>query len=94
MRRAVGVLAGIAGLSAVVLSSFAAASPDGLEATAEQLGFLDSAGAHALASLPFADYGAASGSPVGAAGLLGVVVVAVLAAAVLGGMRTTATCAR
>ena len=82
VRRAVLTVSAIAAVGAVVLSSFAAASPDGLEATAARLGFLD-AGAHALAGLPFADYGAASGSPVAVAGLLGVVVVAALAAAVL-----------
>lgn len=88
LRRAVLALASIAALSAVVLSSFAASSPDGLEATAEQLGFLDAAGVHALAALPFADYGAASGSPVGLAGLLGIVAVAALAAALLGAARS------
>lgn len=90
VRRAVLALASIATLSAVVLSSFAASSPDGLEATAEQLGFLDTAGTHALAALPFGDYGAASGSHVGLAGLLGIMVVAALAAAVLGANRCAA----
>lgn len=89
VRRAVVALASIAAVSAVVLSSFAASSPDGLEATAEQLGFLDTAGVHALATLPFADYGAASGSHVGLAGALGIVVVAVLAAGLLGTTRST-----
>ncbi|WP_066460255.1 energy-coupling factor ABC transporter permease [Sanguibacter suarezii] len=87
-RRAVLALSAIAAVTAVGLSSFAASSPDGLEATAEQLGFLDVASQHALAGLPFADYGAASGSPVGLAGLLGIVVVAGLAAAMLGAARS------
>ncbi|MEP7764553.1 energy-coupling factor ABC transporter permease [Sanguibacter sp. 25GB23B1] len=87
VRRAVVALSTLAAASAIVLSSFAAASPDGLEATAGDLGFLDAAGTHALASLPFADYGAASGSPVGAAGLLGIVVVAALAAGLLAALR-------
>lgn len=88
-RRAVLALSAIAAVTAVGLSSFAASSPDGLEATAEQLGFLDVASEHALAGLPFADYGAASGSPVALAGLLGIVVVAGLAAAMLGAARSS-----
>lgn len=87
VRRALVVLSAIAAGSAVVLSSFAAASPDGLEATAGDLGFLDAAGTHALANLPFADYGEVSGSPVGVAGLLGIVVVAALAAGLLAALR-------
>ena len=86
-RRAVLTLSTIAAVTSVVLSSFAASSPDGLEATAEQLGFLDVASEHALAGLPLADYGAASGSPVGLAGLVGIVVVAGLVTALLGGGR-------
>lgn len=85
--RAVGALSGIAAVSAVVLSSFAAAAPDGLEATAAELGFLDVAGPHALAALPLADYGATSGSPVGVAGLLGTVMVAALSTVLLAAVR-------
>lgn len=82
-RRAVGALWAGAVLSAVGLSSFAATAPDGLEATAESLGFLDPAGMHAFAGSPLADYGASSGVFVGLAGALGVLVVAALTSGLL-----------
>ena len=82
-RRAVGAISAGAALSAVGLSSFAASAPDGLEATAESLGFLDTAGLHALAGSPLADYGASAGIFVGLAGALGVLAVAVLSGALL-----------
>lgn len=70
-------------LLAGIVSLWASGNPDGLEFVAERLGFIDSAGDHAAASSPFADYGTAgvdkprlSG---GLAGLVGVVVVAVIA---------------
>ena len=50
------VAAIVALLLAVVVSQFAAPAPDGLERVAEDAGFADSAGEHALASSPFADY--------------------------------------
>ena len=53
------VLAGLAVtlLLAVVVSFWAAGSPDGLEHVAESLGFADAAGDHASGDSPFADYG-------------------------------------
>ena len=84
----VGWLAEVAGprsglVLAGVVSLWASGNPDGLEFVAERLGFIDSAGQHGAASSPFADYGTAgvddprlSG---GLAGLVGVVVVAVIA---------------
>ncbi|WP_127571562.1 energy-coupling factor ABC transporter permease [Georgenia faecalis] len=85
-RGPVAVLGAGAVLAAVVLSSFAAASPDGLEATASALGFAGAARDHALAGLPLADYGAAGGVFVGVAGLVGVALCAALAAVALAGL--------
>ncbi len=59
------VLAGVA-------SSYASASPDGLEFVAEQQGFDGAAVQHALGSTLLADYGEVGGIPVGLAGVLGV----------------------
>lgn len=77
-----GALAAVAVLSAVVLSPLASAAPDGLEATAERVGFAGAARDHALAGTPLADYGDASGILVGVAGGVGVVACLVLAASV------------
>ncbi|UZN04093.1 energy-coupling factor ABC transporter permease [Cellulomonas sp. S1-8] len=77
--RPAGVLAGVAGVAAVVLSSFASSAPDGLEATAARAGFAGAARDHALAGMPLADYGEAGGVLLGVAGGLGVVACAVLA---------------
>ncbi len=74
-----GALAGLAAVAAVVLSSFAAATPDGLEATAESVGFAGAARDHAFAGLPLADYGEVGGVFVGAAGAVGAVTCAALA---------------
>ncbi|WP_454042870.1 energy-coupling factor ABC transporter permease [Cellulosimicrobium sp. Marseille-Q8652] len=87
VRRAVAALGGGALLAAVVLSSFAAATPDGLEATAEAVGFAGAARDHAFAGLPLADYGEAGGIFVGVAGLVGVVLVVAVTAALLTGVR-------
>ncbi|GIG38822.1 energy-coupling factor ABC transporter permease [Cellulomonas phragmiteti] len=76
-----GVLAGIAGVSALALSSVASAAPDGLEATAQAVGFAGAARDHALAGLPLADYGEAGGVLLGVAGAVGVVACVALAAA-------------
>ncbi|QJW35840.1 energy-coupling factor ABC transporter permease [Cellulosimicrobium protaetiae] len=81
VRRAVLALGSGALLAAVVVSSFAAATPDGLEATAESVGFADAARDHAFAGMPLADYGEAGGIFVGVAGLVGVALVVALAAA-------------
>lgn len=88
VRRAVLALGTGALLAAVVVSSFAAATPDGLEATAESVGFADAARDHAFAGAPLADYGEVGGIFVGVAGLVGVVLVVALTVGVLGaGLR-------
>lgn len=70
-------------LLAGIVSLWASGNPDGLEFVAERLGFIDSAGEHAAGSSPFADYGTAGVENArlsgGLAGLVGVVVVAVIA---------------
>lgn len=70
-------------LLAGVVSLWASGNPDGLEFVAEKLGFLDSAGDHATGNSPFADYGMSGVDNArlsgGLAGLVGVVVVAVIA---------------
>jgi cobalt/nickel transport system permease protein len=88
VRRAVLALGTGALLAAVVVSSFAAATPDGLEATAESVGFADAARDHAFAGAPLADYGEVGGIFVGVAGLVGVSLVVALTVGVLGaGLR-------
>ena len=89
-RRPVAVLGAGAVLAAVLLSSFAASSPDGLEATASAVGFAGAARDHALSGLPLADYGAAGGVFVGLAGLVGVALCCAIAALALTGLRRTA----
>ncbi|MEV8028896.1 energy-coupling factor ABC transporter permease [Cellulosimicrobium funkei] len=84
VRRAVLALGTGALLAAVVVSSFAAATPDGLEATAESVGFADAARDHAFAGAPLADYGEVGGIFVGVAGLVGLALVVALTAGVLG----------
>lgn len=76
-----GVLAGLATVAAVALSSVASSAPGGLEATAERVGFADAARDHAFAGLPLADYGEVGGLLVGVAGALGVVVCVAVAVA-------------
>lgn len=77
--RAAGVLGVVAVVAAGALSAVASALPDGLEATALNLGFADAAGEHWLAGLPLADYGDAAGLFVGVAGLAGVALCVVAA---------------
>ncbi|WP_144679318.1 energy-coupling factor ABC transporter permease [Cellulosimicrobium sp. TH-20] len=84
VRRAVLALGTGALLAAVVVSSFAAATPDGLEATAESVGFADAARDHAFAGAPLADYGEVGGIFVGVAGLVGLALVVALTVGVLG----------
>lgn len=62
-------------LLAGFVSRYAASSPDGLEKTAEKLGFADSASGHHLSGSPFADYAGPW------AGIVGVLVVLVVAGA-------------
>ena len=82
-RRLVATGLGVCLVLAGIVSVWASGHPDGLEFVAEKLGFIDSAGEHATGGSPLADYGVAgignerlSG---GLAGVLGVVVVAVIA---------------
>lgn len=78
---------------AVGLSSFASAYPDGLEYVAGQLGFADTAGDHATADSPVADYEAAGVEDTrlstGLAGLVGVAVTAAMAFALFWALRRT-----
>lgn len=57
------------------VSRYADSSPDGLEKTAEKLGFADTAGPHHTSGSPFADYAGPW------AGIVGVLVVLVVAGA-------------
>ncbi|TDD09414.1 cobalt ABC transporter permease [Nonomuraea deserti] len=74
----VGVTLVLAGL----VSFFASSSPDGLEAVAEDKGFIDRAADHLFGSWALADYGEVGGIPVGVAGVIGVGLVLVLTGAV------------
>ncbi|MBD5786649.1 energy-coupling factor ABC transporter permease [Cellulosimicrobium terreum] len=87
VRRAVVALGSVAMLGAVVLSSFAAATPDGLEATAASVGFAGAARDHAFAGMPLADYGEVGGVFVGVAGFVGVLLAVAVTVAVLAALR-------
>ena len=67
------------------LSFYASSSPDGLEKVAKDEGFLESAEDSALSNSPLADYGLAGLDSerlsVGIAGVIGVVVTAIIALA-------------
>ncbi|MEU6777650.1 energy-coupling factor ABC transporter permease [Nonomuraea angiospora] len=63
-----------------VVSFFASSSPDGLEAVAENKGFLGQATDH-LMTWGLADYGEVGGIPVGVAGIVGVGLVLLIAGA-------------
>lgn len=65
-----------------VVSFFAASDPDGLEAVAENKGFIDQASDHAFGSWALADYGEVGGIPVGVAGIVGVGLVLLIAGGV------------
>ena len=73
----------VALLIAGVASYYASSSPDGLESTAQDSGFLDSAKDSATAGSPLADYGVSGVDSerlsVGLAGIIGVLVVLLLA---------------
>jgi len=79
---AVGI-AVVALLLAGVVSYYASANPDGLEYVAGKTGFLDSASEHGAADGPLADYGTKGVDNArlsgGLAGVIGTVVVLVLA---------------
>ncbi|MGW0807534.1 energy-coupling factor ABC transporter permease [Nonomuraea sp. NPDC002799] len=77
------LLAGV-GVTVVLAGgvSFAASSsPDGLEAVAENKGFIGQAGDHHFGGWALADYGDVGGIPVGVAGVIGVALVLVIAGA-------------
>ena len=65
------------------VSYYASSHPDGLEKAAEEVGFLDNAEESAVADSPLADYGVAGVEDerlsVGLAGVLGVLVMVVVA---------------
>jgi len=76
--RLVAVGAALALLLAGVVSFVASGNPDGLEYVAGQQGFLGSARDHLFGQQPLADYGEVGSIPVGLAGLLGVIVTALV----------------
>lgn len=86
-RRGVWLLVGIGIVVSLLLagavSFYASSSPDGLEKVAEDQGFIDTAQDSAVAGSPLADYGVQGVDDdrlsVGLAGVLGVVVVLVVA---------------
>jgi cobalt/nickel transport system permease protein len=81
-RRAATVLGVAAVAAAGLLSPIASSAPDGLEATAEAVGFAGMARDHALAGFPLADYGEVGGLSVQLVGLIGLAICAVSAFAV------------
>ncbi|MGW3351640.1 energy-coupling factor ABC transporter permease [Nonomuraea rubra] len=80
----VGVTLVLAGL----VSFFASSSPDGLEAVAENKGFIDQAADHLFGEWALADYGEVGGIPVGVAGIIGVGLVLLIAGAVAWAARS------
>jgi cobalt/nickel transport system permease protein len=64
------------------VSFFASSAPDGLEAVAENKGFLSQAGDHPFGTWVFGDYGEVGGIPVGVAGIVGVGLVLLIAGGV------------
>ncbi|GAA3160929.1 energy-coupling factor ABC transporter permease [Nonomuraea roseoviolacea] len=79
---------GLTLLLAGVVSFFASSSPDGLEAVAENKGFIDQATEHLMSWSPLGDYGEVGGIPVGVAGVIGVGIVLLVAGAVGYAART------
>lgn len=73
---------GLTLLLAGIVSFFASSSPDGLEAVAENKGFLDQATDHVFGRWALADYGEVGGIPVGIAGIIGVGLVLLIAGGV------------
>lgn len=92
---AVFVLAGLAValVAAVVVSSFASSSPDGLERVAIDEEFADSADEHALAGGPLADYSTRGvddeGMSTAVAGLIGVAITFVVTGGAVYALRRT-----
>nr|WP_206067428.1 energy-coupling factor ABC transporter permease [Nonomuraea sp. FMUSA5-5] len=73
---------GVTLLLAGIVSFFASSSPDGLEAVAENKGFIDQAADHLFGGWALADYGEVGGIPVGVAGIIGVGLVLLIAGVV------------
>ncbi|HEX4816968.1 MAG TPA: energy-coupling factor ABC transporter permease, partial [Nonomuraea sp.] len=65
-----------------VVSFFASGDPDGLEAVAEDKGFLGRQADHLFGGWALADYGEVGGIPIGVAGIVGVGIVLLAAGAV------------
>lgn len=84
-----GVL--VALVFSAVVSQFAVAAPDGLERVAEDTGFIDAAGDHALGDVIFADYATAGISnetvSLAVAGIVGTVVTLTVAAGIFLAIR-------
>ncbi|MFG1709059.1 energy-coupling factor ABC transporter permease [Nonomuraea sp. M3C6] len=70
---------GVTLVLAGIVSFFASSSPDGLEAVAENKGFLDQKVDHLFGGWALADYGDVGGIPVGVAGIVGVGLVLLIA---------------
>jgi cobalt/nickel transport system permease protein len=85
--RALALTGGFALVAAGLLSPFASGSPDGLEATAERVGFAGAARDHMFASMPLADYGEAGGLSVQLVGIIGLAVCAAAALAIAAALR-------
>ncbi|MBT2234337.1 energy-coupling factor ABC transporter permease [Nonomuraea sp. NEAU-A123] len=81
---------GLTLLLAGIVSFFASSSPDGLEAVAENKGFLGQATGHVFGRWALADYGEVGGIPVGIAGIIGVGLVLLIAGGVAYAARSRA----
>ncbi|HLU71430.1 MAG TPA: energy-coupling factor ABC transporter permease [Nonomuraea sp.] len=79
---------GVTLLLAGVMSFFASPDPDGLEAVAEEQGFMERAADHLLGDFALADYGEVGGIPVGVAGVAGVALTLIAAGVIAYAART------
>src|SRR5690606_20174130 len=79
---------GVTLLLAGVVSFFASPDPDGLEAVAEEQGFMERAADHLLGDFALADYGEVGGIPVGVAGVAGVALTLIAAGVIAYAART------
>lgn len=79
---------GVTLLLAGVMSFFASPDPDGLEAVAEEQGFMERAADHLFGDFALADYGEVGGIPVGVAGVAGVALTLIAAGVIAYAART------
>lgn len=79
---------GVTLLLAGVVSFFASPDPDGLEAVAEEQGFMERAADHLFGDFALADYGEVGGIPVGVAGIAGVALTLIAAGVIAYAART------